>query len=225
CAHMARSQRARKRVMPSLIAVPLPAGLTGAFGGGGAAGLITSKVAALAVSAALVGAGALVETKVIHVPGSKDERKAPALEAALNDVGASASPEIRSALDFQRPKRTGLRGLLAKEKAGAKAKKKGGKGDGTAEGGKQSAAGSQGQGGSGGSVGSVGSGQTASGGSGGVQNALVTPPPAPTLPDVVGTVGGVVGGAQDKLPPLPVSPPIEPPSLPPVQIPGTGSLP
>ena len=42
CAKFARSQRARKKVMPSLIAVPLPAGLSGAFDLGGA-GVITAN--------------------------------------------------------------------------------------------------------------------------------------------------------------------------------------
>ncbi|MDQ3859147.1 MAG: sigma-70 family RNA polymerase sigma factor, partial [Actinomycetota bacterium] len=71
CARFARSERARKRVMPSLLAVPLPVGLSGAFeaGGVGGATLVTSKVAALAVSAALVGTGALVETGILPAPG------------------------------------------------------------------------------------------------------------------------------------------------------------
>jgi len=218
CARIARSQRARKRIMPSLIAVPLPVGLTGTFGGG-AAGVITSKVAVLAVSAALIGAGALVETNVINVPGTNDKRNVPAIQAALQDVQASAAPEILSALSFERPKRASLKALLAKEKQGAKGKKEDAKAkDQTAGGGgEQPVAASQG--------GSGGSGQSGSGGSGGFSTPVAAPPPPPGVPDVAGTVGGAVSGAQSNLPPVPTSPPIEPPSLPPVPIPGTGSLP
>ena len=214
CARIARSQRARKRVMPSLVAVPLPVGLTGTFGGGGAAGLITSKVAALAVSAALVGAGALVETNVIPVPGNKDDRNAPAIRAALYDVQASAAPEIRAALTFERPKRANLKALLAKKQAKAK-KQQDAKAEGTAT--------QAGEGQSGGSGGTAGQG--GSGGTGGVSSPVAAPPPPSGVPDVAGTVGGVVNGAQGNLPPVPTSPPIEPPSLPPVPVPGTGSLP
>jgi hypothetical protein len=45
------------------------------------------------------------------------------------------------------------------------------------------------------------------------------------VPVVGDTVDDTVQGAQDKVPPLPVSPPVQPPSLPPVPLPGTGSLP
>lgn len=231
CAKMARSQRARKRVMPSLIAVPLPAGLTGAFGGG--AGVVTSKLAVLAVGAALVGAGALVETDVIHVPGIND-RKTPAVAAAVQDIEASGSPGAQAGLSFQRTKRASQKAVAAKDKRAGKGKKQGnGSKAGPAGGAQVVAAGQAGQGtqgsGSGGTAGSSGSGgsggsaQAGSGSSGVVGNIVggVTggPPPqvaVPTVPDVIGTVGGIVGGAQGNLPPLPVSPPIEPPSLPPV---------
>ncbi|MDQ3668977.1 MAG: sigma-70 family RNA polymerase sigma factor [Actinomycetota bacterium] len=80
CAKFARSQRARKKVMPSLIAVPLPAGLSGAFDLGGA-GVITAKLTALAVGAALVGTGALVSTGVVPLPSHGDKgREAKAVE-------------------------------------------------------------------------------------------------------------------------------------------------
>jgi RNA polymerase sigma factor (sigma-70 family) len=82
CARLARSQRARKRIMPGLIAVPLPASLSGAFGTvtGGGGGLVTAKVAALAASVALVGAGALVQSGVVPTPG--DEPRAVAAQGA-----------------------------------------------------------------------------------------------------------------------------------------------
>ena len=116
CARFARSQRARKRVMPSLLAVPLPLGLTGGFSVGGAgvgtsfgAGLASAKVAALAVSAVLIGAGAgnMQVTEAVTIDGTTQpgyagrplvvnffasycvpcEREMPALQAVADELG------------------------------------------------------------------------------------------------------------------------------------------
>jgi RNA polymerase sigma factor (sigma-70 family) len=99
CARFARSQRARKKVMPGIVAGPLPAGLTGGFGAGGsgagALGVAVSKAVGLAASAALIGTGALVASGVVSVPGiaaSRPPTQAPARAAdGLEAVGSFAS--------------------------------------------------------------------------------------------------------------------------------------
>ncbi|MDQ4081603.1 MAG: sigma-70 family RNA polymerase sigma factor, partial [Actinomycetota bacterium] len=71
CARLARSQRARARAMPALVALPLPATLSHMLHPAGG-GFFASKAAAVAASAALVGTGALVTTGVVPVPGKAD---------------------------------------------------------------------------------------------------------------------------------------------------------
>jgi hypothetical protein len=208
CARLARSQRARKRLMPSLIAVPLPASLTGAFGAGagGGGGILAGKVAALAVSAALVGTGALVTTAVVPSPGNEPRVEAATPQGSPTFVPPAWTPS--ASLD---------RALESKPKpTPAKPKPKPAKPDRARQGpdaaAPASGAGSQGANGSGGGV------------VGGILGGGTTPPPAPltTLP----SVGEVVQGAQDKLPPVPGSLEDAVPPLPPVSIPGvTGSLP
>jgi RNA polymerase sigma factor (sigma-70 family) len=211
CAHVARSQRARKRVMPGLLVAPLPASLTGTFGGGGGLGfgLVGTKVAAVAISAAVIGAGALVETKVASL--GENEASAPAAEAALPYVDAQDATLFGSVFtDRQRrfEERLGARPAAAKPR---KEKQAAAQEPGTGSGGTDAAAPAAPGSGSGGE------------GSGSPANSLpVTPPPAPSA---TGGVGGVVDEAGSKVPPLPASPSIEVPSLPPVQLPGTGSLP
>jgi RNA polymerase sigma factor (sigma-70 family) len=211
CARFARSQRARKRVMPSLIAVPLPASLTGAFQAG-TFGAVGSKVAALAVSAALVGAGALVETGIVPTPGHAREKPAQVAAApAADDAAAAQSLVLRAARELV----TQGRATKPKQKAVAAKKTKKGAEANAASGG---AADTQGAGGasSSGTEGSAG-GETGAQPTAGTGGAGV--------PVVGDTVDDTVQGAQDKVPPLPVSPPVQPPSLPPVPLPGTGSLP
>src|SRR3712207_3119203 len=110
CARIARSQRARKRAMPGLIAVPLPASLSGAFGVGGA-GIATAKVAAVVASAAIIGTGALVETNVVPLLGNNNDRAAAATGggeaqfvppltfggSVLDEVGAEALTALAAA--------------------------------------------------------------------------------------------------------------------------------
>jgi RNA polymerase sigma factor (sigma-70 family) len=216
CAHVARSQRARKRVMPGLLVAPLPASLTGTFGGGGGfgLGLVGTKAAAVAISAAVIGAGALVETKVVSTDG-EIERRSPVVSAApLPSVDAQEAALLGSVLSEQ-PRRLDDRVTRRAVTKLVKAKKKPAPaaeaqaGQGTDGGEVQAASTSPASGGSSGSSSSSGSSTDAS-------------PPASTSG---GVVDAVVGGAQSNLPPPPVSPPIEVPSLPPVQLPGTGSLP
>ncbi len=228
CARFARSQRARKRIMPSLIAVPLPVGLTGGFHSIGA-GVLTSKVAALAVSAALVGTGVLVETGAVPKPGRSPEAKTPApalIHAASADVAASA-PAVLVGLEFKATSRLAKDKRLnaqAKAKAHGKAAqakkkanaKKGGSADATHGSGGSGGSGSGGSG-SGGSGGSSSGGAPAGGGGSSAQ------PGGGTVGGVVsgapGTVDSVVDEVQGKLPPLPTSPPVQLPSLPPVTLP------
>ncbi len=248
CAHFARSQRARKRAMPGLVAVPLPASLAGAFEGG--AGFFASKAAVVAVAAALLGTGALVETGVLPVPGKNGEPAQAAAAASERAPAASFSPsmgiELVAAKQAERAKEqaasaataaaAGKANRAAEKKAAAKAGAKAGGG---------TKAGTSGQGSNGGASG----GSSPSGSSGGSGSIVPPPPPAVTtavdsatgtvggavngatgtvggaVDSAVGTVGGAVEGAKDKVPPLPVSPPVEAPSLPPVSLPATGTLP
>jgi RNA polymerase sigma-70 factor (ECF subfamily) len=216
CAHFARSQRARKRVMPSLIAVPLPASLTGAFGTGGVGvGVVTGKVAALAVGAALVAGGALVETGVVPTPGKGKE------DVVYVAVNTGTSDEAVAALASRAARQLATEGQLGKPKRAIK-KKEAAKDGKAAEEQGQGGAGAGGQGEAGGSASPSGGGTLVGGDGGGAGGTGVA---VPSVPSVSGTVGDAVKGAEDKIPPLPVSPPIEPPSLPPVPLPGTGSLP
>jgi RNA polymerase sigma factor (sigma-70 family) len=206
CARFARSQRARKRVMPSLIAVPLPASLAGAFEAG-TFGLVTTKVAAVAVAAALVGAGALVETGVVPVPGKSDKKvEVVAVVAAPTDIPAAAlaTRAAREAAGEELKKQP-----KPEKKAAAAPKKE----EASEESGGQDG-GAAPSGGGGGSGGGLISGAPQPAGS-------ATAPAVPSIP----SAPEIVKEAESKLPPLPVSPPVQPPSLPPVPLPGTGSLP
>ena len=200
CARFARSQRARKRVMPGLAGVPLPASLAGAFQFGGP--FVGSKAAALAVSAALVGAGALVETGVIPTPGQKAE--APIVSSAVEGVGLTPSTGARAgtpfAFSFIDPtratrvnatvatspsKRTSKAGAARKAPNGSPVAATAGAGPGTGSGSTGSGGGSLGGG-------SLGGGGALSG---------LTPPPASVVqppgsvpPNVAGGVNETVGG-------------------------------
>jgi hypothetical protein len=205
CARFARSQRARKRAMPGIIAVPLPAGLSGFFGGG--AGIVTGKVAAIAASAALVGAGAsaLVETGVVELPGRSERQAAtPVLVAGVDDAfspsGAPVAPR-----EFSIPAlETGLAARAVSEGRGGGRGARGAAGGqgGAGAGATQVAAGgTSGAGGSsaGGSAGGSASGSGGGGGLGGtvlgvVGSATGGNPPGP-VGGAVGPVDNAVGGA------------------------------
>ena len=246
CARFARSQRARKRVMPSLIAVPLPAGLTGAFEAGGA-GVLTSKVAAVAVSAVLIGAGALVETGVVPKPGTSSGDVVANATTANSPRPARLDELLRS--PFASRVLTRVRAdVRAAAGEPAKARPKGARGGRAGKAGKDApasnvpasnaGAGTGATSGTSSGGGSSGSGGSGGGGLGGVAGGVpaVSPPSAPSVngavqqaagsvQDAGGAVGGAVGGAQSNLPALPGSLPVEAPSLPPVAVPGPGSLP
>jgi RNA polymerase sigma factor (sigma-70 family) len=222
CARFARSQRARKRVMPGLVAVPLPASLSGGFGAGaGGGGIVASKAAALVVSAALVGTGALVQTGVVE-PLSKADPPAATAAAAAPVAAPKWSPAASVRRLFEPPREA--RAAAAKPRP---AKTSGAKVT-SAKGGKQTTVSTDQKASAPPPVPSSSSGSTNSGGSAGAGavEALPVPPPPPAVQDVV-------GGAQDKVPPPPVSLPaappslpVAPPSLPPVTIPDvTGALP
>jgi RNA polymerase sigma factor (sigma-70 family) len=274
CARFARSQRARKRVMPSLLAVPLPAGLSGAFQAGsvGGASVVASKAAALAVSAVLVGTGALVETGVVPVPGKADDAKAARIMAAA-DALAAQPPSSVEGLEFASAQGSQAKagGRLASTSVARNrpTKAKTAKASGSTTAGDRGAdpvTDASGGGGSGGdtvtaSSGGGSSGSSSSGSSstgvggvslpdltgGGSGGGTITQPPAVSSPSgavesvtgavggaaggaagavggAAGAVGGAVGGVQSNLPAPPASP-VETPSLPPVSVPGTGSLP
>jgi RNA polymerase sigma factor (sigma-70 family) len=204
CARLARSQRARKRIMPGLIAVPLPASLSGAFGTvtGGGGGLVTAKVAALAASVALVGAGALVQSGVVPTPG--DESRAVAAQGAEASSPVFTAPVWAPSASLERV----FAGRGGKAPAQPKPDKPTGQ--------RQAPAGAGAAAGGTAAPATSGSGAVAaSGTSSGGRVGWVTPPAppaAPAAPDVVGT-------AQDNLPPLPGSLPNVAPSLPPVNVP------
>jgi RNA polymerase sigma factor (sigma-70 family) len=223
CARFARSQRARKRVMASLVAVPLPSSLSGAFGGGlagGGGGVVASKAAALAVSAALVGTGALVETGVVD-PG----RKAPRVEAAGARAGPVAPPEWSPAASVRRilaaPETvegaSATKAPPASTQGKARPRKAGpvkARPATAAAGTKQESASENGSE----PVQPTPSGVTSDAPSA-TAAAPVLPPPPLAVPDAAGP-------AEGKIPPPPASLPVAPPSLPPVTVPDvTGSLP
>ena len=229
CARFARSQRARKRVMPSLVAVPLPESLTGFFGAGAGGGgsVIATKAAAFAVSAALVGTGALVQMGVIHPVKKSDPHAAPVAAApvaatmwtpaaSVRRIFAPTEEAVPAAAAKPRPVEATKK---AQKKAATKATKPSG-GTGGATSAATPAAAPQP------SVASApspapSSAPLSSAGAGSV-GAVALPPPPPAA----ATVDDVVKGAQDKVPPPAVSLPVAPPSLPPVNVPDvTGSLP
>jgi RNA polymerase sigma-70 factor (ECF subfamily) len=218
CARFARSQRARKRVMPSLVGIPLPASLSGVFGGG--ASVVTAKAAAIAVSAALVGAGALVETGVVDLPGT-EERQAvttPVFGAGVDDVfspstGSQVPAEFSiSAID------SAIESAIGAGAASGGARVEAGDGTNEQRGGQGGAGaaavaapggaegGSGGGSATGGTVGEtasgVGSGLLGGGGGGGSGllgggsggGGVVPPPPAGPVGDAVEAVGGAVDG-------------------------------
>jgi RNA polymerase sigma-70 factor (ECF subfamily) len=198
CAKFARSQRARKKVMPSLVAVPLPAGLSGAFEAG-TASFVTAKAAAIAVGAALVGTGALVSSGVVALPEGGDAREQAAAAAADGEFdveGTFASVPLGLARD-------GRATVIRKKIAAAKAQDRAvAEGDDetsqTRRGGKPKADPDPS---TGGGVGGVG------GGTGGDD-------PLAPVADVTAAVNDTIDGADDKVPAPPESPSIEPPPLP-----------
>jgi RNA polymerase sigma factor (sigma-70 family) len=190
CAAFARSQRARKRAMPGLIAVPLPAGLARALEGTFGPGVFSAKVAALAVSAALVGTGALMETGFLPVPGRDSGAPKRAAVEAADDVATSA-PAAGASLSFPSDESGGAgvrpvkrSGALAKKKAGAGARASGG-GGGAGDAGIAAASG----GGASGSSGSL-SGGGGSGGSLATGSTSITSAATGTLGQLTGGGGG-----------------------------------
>jgi RNA polymerase sigma-70 factor, ECF subfamily len=99
CRRFSRSQRARKRAMPGLVAAPLPFTLTGAFETGAGA-ILTSKAAATVATAVLVTTGTLMVAGVVSLPGSAEGR-APigfrADEVVASTANERASLEPRNA--------------------------------------------------------------------------------------------------------------------------------
>ena len=205
CAKFARSQRARKKVMPSLIAVPLPVGLSGAFQVGGV-GVLTAKLTALAVGAALVGTGALVSSGIVPLPGRGDKsREAKAaefnVEGTFSSVPLALSRESRA---------TVLSGKVRAGQApgGALAAGLAADGTGKADSGRDSD--------------SKADAKSPGAGDDPLQTVLALQP----IVDVVGAVEDTVGGAADNLPVVGGSSEIEPPPLPSVpSLDGDGPLP
>jgi hypothetical protein len=249
CARFARSQRSRKRVMPGLVAVPLPAGLASGFGAGGfgaggvgGAGLLGSKVAAVAVSAALVGTGTLVRTGVIPIPGKAPDTTAEAATEADSQVGAAPS-SVAALVEFRsaQARRAALRasdGRLATKtvvKRRADGPRTAARTRGQAMAAEPSTAPSGGSGESSASAAGVAGAVDVGSAVGGVHvgdavDAVagaaggVTSSPAQVPADPIGTATGAIAGAESNLPSLPASP-VTTPSLPPVSLPSTGSLP
>ena len=97
CARLARSHRARRAVMPGLVAVPLPAGLSSGFQPVG--GALAVKAAA-AVAAVAVGTGTLVGTGVVPVPrvtASDPARTAAPVERIAEQAPDGARPSFATA--------------------------------------------------------------------------------------------------------------------------------
>ncbi|MDQ3995198.1 MAG: sigma-70 family RNA polymerase sigma factor [Actinomycetota bacterium] len=216
CAKFARSQRARKKVMPGLVAVPLPAGLSGAFDTG-TASFLTAKAAVVAVGAALVGTGTLVSTGVVSLPGRDDAREqAAAAAAAAPDAefdveGTFASVPLELARD-------GRVMVIRKEIAAAKAQDRAAakQGDETSQTGRDGEPKADpdpaDDGGALGGIGGVGGG--GGGGTGGDD-------PLAPVTDVTAAVNDTIDGADDKVdeaddkvPALPESPTVEAPPVP-----------
>jgi RNA polymerase sigma factor (sigma-70 family) len=99
CAAYARSQRAQKKAMRSLAAVPLPFALAEALGSSFAGG-VAAKAAAVAVSVAVVSGGVAVGTGVV-TPYGEDVSRA---QAAAPAAAASAPAIAESAVDRASPK-------------------------------------------------------------------------------------------------------------------------
>ena len=221
CTRVARSQRARRRVMAGLGAAPLPAGLASwqpVVGAG-----IAAK-AATAVGVAIITGGALVTTGVLPAPAG-DPR-----EAAIRtiDDGASegasltaAAPVAEVALNPRYERAAGARAgsaalVLEANKHGrlrlAAAKRERPQGSLPAPG-------------DGASIGGALS-QVPSDSLSQVESGAVSE--VPSVEGVVSSVGEGVAGAASKVPPPPASLPVEPPSLPTVTVPdvdGTVPLP
>ncbi|HEX2112632.1 MAG TPA: sigma-70 family RNA polymerase sigma factor [Gaiellaceae bacterium] len=192
CSRFARSQRARKRAMPGLVAAPLPAGLSGLFGGG--ASLVTAKAAAIAASAALVGASALVETGVVDLPG-KAEREAaptPVLSADIDEAFSSSGAPVT-------PREFALSVLDRDAAAAGAARERGGRDRGgrTVAAAGEAGAGAPTEAASGGSSGTAGGSGSGGGGGGGglaVVGGVTGANPSASVGNAVGTVGGTVEG-------------------------------
>jgi RNA polymerase sigma-70 factor, ECF subfamily len=202
CARLARSQRARKRVMPGLGAAPLPASLANWWQPLGAG--VGAKVAT-AIGVAVITGGALVTTGVVPAPASEprggearivaaqivDERilEIGRLDAAVDTAAAAVAAEARSE-----------RASRASERAAAlvKANKQGsGRVDAASR------------------TRPEGSPPT----SGGDPPLVPDVPDAPTLDTVVSSVSGGVSEAQSKVTPPSGSSPVEPSPLPTVSVP------
>jgi RNA polymerase sigma-70 factor, ECF subfamily len=214
CAKFARSQRARKKVMPGLVAVPLPAGLSGAFDTG-TASFLTAKAAVVAVGAALVGTGTLVSTGVVSLPGREDAREqATAAAAAAPDAefdveGTFASVPLGLARD-------GRAMVIRKEIAAAKAQdraaaKQSDETSQTGRDGEPKADPADGGGGLGG-IGGVGGG--GGGGTGGDDPLAPVTDVTAAVNDTIDGAGDKVDEADDKVPAPPESPPVEAPPVP-----------
>jgi len=111
CARAARSERSRRRLMPAL-AGPLPATLSGAFQAGG--GVVASKAAALAVAAALTGAGVFVAPRVL--PDDADRARAA---SPREGVAAETTEFVARGLSSPRADLTLTRTASAKHAAPA----------------------------------------------------------------------------------------------------------
>ncbi|MDQ3871239.1 MAG: sigma-70 family RNA polymerase sigma factor, partial [Chloroflexota bacterium] len=98
CTRFSRSQRARKRAMPGLVAAPLPLTLTRAFETG-AGTILTSKAAASVAAAVIVTTGTLVVTGVVPLPSAKGTAPAGvgAVEVLPSTADERASPDPESA--------------------------------------------------------------------------------------------------------------------------------
>jgi RNA polymerase sigma-70 factor (ECF subfamily) len=215
CAKFARSQRARKKVMPGLVAVPLPAGLSGAFDTG-TASFLTAKAAVVAVGAALVGTGTLVSTGVVPLPGPEDAREQAAAaatvaapDAEFDVAGTFASVPLELARD-------GRAMVIRKEIAAAKAQdraaaKQSDETSQTGRDGEPKADPDPADGGGGlGGIGGGGGG----GGTGGDDPLAPVTDVTDAVNDTVDGVDDTVDGADDKVPALPESPTVEVPPVP-----------
>jgi RNA polymerase sigma-70 factor (ECF subfamily) len=200
CAKLARSQRARKRVMPGLGAAPLPIGLLNWWQPVGAG--VGAKVAT-AVGIAIISGGALVTTGVVPAPaGNQREATIRGLEeraAAVGSLTTSAADMAEAARDprFERPAgaRSGRTALLLKANEHGNLR--------LAAGTRARPAGTRDTGGTGSLVPSLS--PIASVGS--------------AIGSAVASVGGSVTEAPSKVSPPPASSTLEPPSLPTVTVP------
>ena len=95
CAAYARSQRAQKKAMRALAAVPLPVGLAQALGSSFGGGL-AAKAAAVALAVGVVGSGVAVGTDILSPLGGKAPRAEAATPAAAPPVAVASGPVARA---------------------------------------------------------------------------------------------------------------------------------